>query len=314
MLQKIQYIKHEALNTKAYNQCIASAENGSIYAYSWYLDLVAKNWDALVFGDYEYVMPLPWRKKYGFYYLYMPIAIPCLGVFGNTIQPSTVISFLQAIPKKFRFWDITLNRMNAATHQNYKLFPRTNFILDLNQDYNDLYNNYRQKNVQKNIKKAADLKCEVVTGIPVKNVIALIEAYTPGIQIYTPEDFQNLETLYNKLFSKQKAITYGIIDRYGDLLASGIFFFSHNRAYYVFAGNHPNGRTLGASHALLDAFIRDHATTDLLLDFEGSDINSLAFFYGSFGATKETYYHLRLNRLPWLGKLLLPLHQLFRQQ
>jgi hypothetical protein len=66
-------------------------------------------------------------------------------------------------------------------------------------------------------------------------------------------------------------------------------------------GNHPNGRTLGASHALIDAFIQDHAQQDMVLDFEGSDIRNLAFFYSSFGAVAELYPAFRLNRLPfWL--------------
>jgi hypothetical protein len=67
-------------------------------------------------------------------------------------------------------------------------------------------------------------------------------------------------------------------------------------------GNHPNGRTLGASHALIDAFIEDHAAQDLLLDFEGSDIRNLAFFYSSFGAVEEKYAAIKLNRLPWWMK------------
>ncbi|HET7896231.1 MAG TPA: hypothetical protein VFL47_01130, partial [Flavisolibacter sp.] len=84
-----------------------------------------------------------------------------------------------------------------------------------------------------------------------------------------------------------------------ELLASAVFLFSHNRAYYVLVGNHPNGRTLGASHALVDAFIRDHAGMNLLLDFEGSDLRNLAFFYSSFGARQESYQAIKLNRLPW---------------
>ncbi len=63
-------------------------------------------------------------------------------------------------------------------------------------------------------------------------------------------------------------------------------------------GNHPDGKTLGASHALINAFIKDNAGEDLLLDFEGSDIPSLAFFYSSFGAVEERYSAVKLNKLP----------------
>jgi hypothetical protein len=69
-------------------------------------------------------------------------------------------------------------------------------------------------------------------------------------------------------------------------------------------GNHPNGKTLGASHSLIDAFIKDHAGEDIVLDFEGSDIPSLAFFYSSFGAVEEKYSAIKLNKLPALIKWL----------
>ena len=97
-----------------------------------------------------------------------------------------------------------------------------------------------------------------------------------------------------------------MVTKEGQLLATAVFFFSHNRAYYILVGNHPNGKTLGASHTLIDAFIKDHAGENLLLDFEGSDISSLAFFYSSFGAVEEKYSAVKLNRLPapikWLKK------------
>ncbi|HQW43835.1 MAG TPA: hypothetical protein PLX74_06630, partial [Chitinophagaceae bacterium] len=81
-----------------------------------------------------------------------------------------------------------------------------------------------------------------------------------------------------------------------------IFFFSHQRAYYILVGNSPNGKTIGASHMLIDAFIKDYAGKNIALDFEGSDIPSLAFFYSSFGAVHETYPALKINRLPFYLK------------
>ena len=42
---------------------------------------------------------------------------------------------------------------------------------------------------------------------------------------------------------------------------------------------------------------------NLVLDFEGSDIKNLAFFYSSFGAREEKYPGIFINRLPKILQL-----------
>ena len=118
------------------------------------------------------------------------------------------------------------------------------------------------------------------------------------------ENVNRFRNLYKTLYERSQATTYGIFSSKNELLASCVFFFSHNRAYYILVGNHPNGRTIGASHALIDAFIKDHAGKNMLLDFEGSDIRNLAFFYSSFGAIEEKFAGIKLNRLPFYLKWL----------
>jgi hypothetical protein len=117
-----------------------------------------------------------------------------------------------------------------------------------------------------------------------------------------PGDYPNFKKLYEFLKNKEQAKTYAIVNSTNKVLASAVFFFSHNRAYYIMVGNHPDGKTIGASHALIDAFIKDHAEQNLILDFEGSDIRNLAFFYSGFGATEEIYPALKINRLPFYVK------------
>jgi hypothetical protein len=134
--------------------------------------------------------------------------------------------------------------------------------------------------------------CYIKTGIPVDSIIELAKLQTKNA---SPGDFKN----FKKLMAKLQVKTYGVFSGKDELIASCAFAFSHKRAYYILVGNHPNGRTLGASHALIDAFIKDHAGQDLLLDFEGSDIRNLAFFYSSYGAKEEKYSAIKLNRLPW---------------
>jgi hypothetical protein len=297
----IQHLTREAIDAKKWDDCISKVPNGLIYGYSAYLDCMARQWDALVLNDYEAVMPLTWHKKYGIAYLYQPFLTAQLGVFGNNITEQLVEQFLRAIPTRFRYWDIYLNHANLLPLSYFRLYERRNYVLELNSPYETLYKNYRE-NIQRNIKKAEQAGCKSIKGFEAEKVIRLA---VDQMRNYTKESSENVERfqkLYDYLQPLNKATTYGILSPADELIASCVFLFSHNRAYYILVGNHPNGRTIGASHALIDAFIKDHAEKNMLLDFEGSDIRNLAFFYSSFGAKEERFAGLKVNRLPFYLK------------
>ena len=297
--QQILYLTRKQVNDDLWDACIGQSTNGLIYAYSFYLDAMADNWDALVLDNYKAVMPLPWRKKWNIYYLYQPFLTAQLGIFGNNLSRDIVSSFLKAVPKKFCYWDFSLNHQNRYVIENFPLYERSNYVLALNRTYEELHQAYRD-NIKRNIKKSKQYGCESTTNVPVDQVIELTK-----LQANVPQkDFDNFSILFHFLKTKGQAKVYGILSKQKELIASSVFLFSHTRAYYILVGNHPNGRTLGASHALIDAFIFDHAGQNILLDFEGSDIRNLAFFYSSFGATEEKYAAVKLNRLPWWAKWL----------
>ena len=296
--RQLYYKQRSEIDTKRWDDCIDKASNGLIYAYSFYLDYTSVNWDCLILDDYEAVMPLPWKKKFGIHYLYQPFFTAQLGLFGNNLSPISLENFLNAIPHKFKLWEFSLNHHNLFQLQSFNLFERLNYVLPLNQPYDVLYKNYRD-NVKRNIKKSIQYGGYVKTGIDINDIIELAKQQ---LNRASEREFENFKSLYSLLQSKSAAKAYGIYSSANLLLASSVFTFSHNRAYYILVGNNPNGRTLGASHALIDAFIKDHAAGDLLLDFEGSDIRNLAFFYSSFGAREEKYPAIKLNRLPWYIK------------
>ena len=296
----IQYLTRSQIDTNKWDQCISRAINGRIYAYAVYLDTMSANWDALVLNDYDAVMPLTWKSKYGIRYLYQPFLAAQLGVFGN----ADVQAFIQAIPAHFRFIDIYLNSTNTGSFDKEHVQLRDNYILRLDQSYETLFAAYRE-NIRRNIKKAKQAGCIVVKDFDVESVISLATAQMQLHDKNVEENIGRFRKLYQLLKAENKATTYDI-SLNGTIIASCVFFFSNQRAYYILVGNHPNGKTIGASHALIDAFIADHAGQELILDFEGSDIRNLAFFYSSFGATQEVYPALKINRLPfylkWLKK------------
>jgi hypothetical protein len=294
----ILHLRRDEINDVLWNRCVDEATNGLIYAYTYYLDHLAKQWDGLVLGNYEAVMPLPWRKRYGLSYLFHPPLTAQLGLFGKKINGALLNEFLHAIPRKFRYWDFPMNHQNIFA-TDFPLYERSNYVLPLQEDYGALSKGYRE-NIRRNVRKSQELGCTIKQSIEVGPILSLaLEQSGDGDAAVDGDAFV---ALFDLLEKKEMARTYGVFSNRDELLASCVFFFSHGRAYYILVGNHPNGRTLGASHALIDGFIRDHAGKELLLDFEGSDLRNLAFFYSSFGAQLEKYAAIRMNRLPWYAR------------
>lgn len=301
----IQYLTQQQIDKDKWDACITYADNGLIYGYSYYLDHMSQQWDGLILNDYEAVMPLTWNKKYRIHYLYQPFLTAQAGVFGKNISPDILQAFLLHIPAKFQYWDIYLNQRNVFPLEDFHLYQRTNYVLDLNKSYGELYKDYRE-NIQRNIRRAEQMGCKPIKDFDIAKVVTLAAEQMKSHSKESKENIDRFLRLYAHLYKKQQAITYGILSVKDDLIASCVFIFSHNRAYYILVGNHPDGRTVGASHALIDSFIKDHAEKNMLLDFEGSDIRNLAFFYSSFGAKEEKYAAIKKNNLPfylrWMKK------------
>jgi len=298
---EIKYIPHSAIDPVAWDRCVEQTGNSRIYGSYDYLEHMARGqWDALIAGDYQMVMPLPWRKKYGISYLYQPAFVAAGGVFGEDLSPEIIHAFIQQIPPRFRLIEIPLNAGNAITMPG--LFLRQNFVLDLSKSYTELYSAFRES-TKRNIKKAKQAGCRL-TEIGLTDVIELNRTFMSRLDKIDEEDYANFTLLYQSLLKKGRAKIFAVEDSRNNVLASAVFFFDANRAYYILVGNTANGKTLGASHFLINAVIEEYAEKHLLLDFEGSDVRSLAFFYSSFGAIAEPYPALRINRLPRLLKWL----------
>lgn len=299
----IHYVQNPGIDKVKWDRCISDASNGLIYGYSFYLDSMAENWDALVLGDYDAVMPLTWKKKYAIQYLYQPFLAAQLGVFGKAVTWEMVSAFIKAIPTQFKFAEISMNSKNVPVYPANLATDRINYLLHLEKPYEKLRAGYGE-NIRRNTRKAEQSGCHVDKGFAVEKVIELATEQMKSQGNQEKDNIERFRSLFQYLHPREMAKTYGIFSAENKLLASAVFFFSHNRAYYILVGNHPDSKSTGASHALIDAFIKDHAGSNMILDFEGSDIPSLAQFYRSFGATEEKYPAVKINRLPFFLKWL----------
>ncbi len=298
----IQYVPYRDIDQKKWDACIGSATNGLVYAQSVYLNAMAKHWDALVLDDYEAVMPLTWKRKYGIYYLYQPFYSPQLGVFGRSISKEITESFIKEIPQKFRYIEINMNTGNIFKAEDIHFKTKINYCLDLHRPYDTISAHYNG-NLVRNISKANKTGCVYKKNIPINDVLKLATAQLAQHTRMQKDDIARFKNLVILLAQQKKASTSGVY-YLNELMASCIFFYYNERAYYILVGNNPKGKKTGASHYLLDQFIRENSEKYSILDFVGSDIPSVGLFYKSFGAISQHYPSFKLNRLPSIIKWL----------
>ena len=298
----LRYIENKEIDRIKWDTTIEEAKNGLIYVYSWWLDSVSVHWDALVYGDYEIVMPLIWNKKWGLKSIYPPFEVQQLGIFfKKTLHQAQFDQFFEAIPKEFQQINLTLNTQNNFKTPKYTRWQANNYILDLNKPYNNLRKGYNS-NTKRNIKKAKNLILQNKGEWTATQCIALFKEQKAHELKMDEAYYQRMEVVMKTSIMHNKGAIWGIIDEKGMVHAIAFFAFSHNRLYNLMPATRIEGKKSGAMFFLLDQLIQKHAETSNTLDFEGSMAEGVARFYRGFGAIVEHYWHIGHNRMSWYHK------------
>ena len=297
---KIEYIPHNSIDLVKWDECITHALNGIVYAYSWYLNIVAEEWDALVGDNYSVVFPLIKGRKNGISYLYQPFFTQQLGLFSpNRIDSETIKALVDMIPRKYQYQIINFNTFNCLENIKGEIIEKVTYQLDLVQPYFNLSSNYSE-NTRRNVSKS------LANGVTINRMLSVADYILfKSANLVVPLKDDQLDRLSKiMLFAHEKGIgeIYAAFSAQRELCAAAFFIRSNGKVIYLSAASNELGKSNRAMFLLIDQFINDYSESHLILDFEGSSIENIARFYAGFGASRCTYQQLRVNKLPWFLK------------
>lgn len=302
----IAFLKHSEIDKKKWDDCIRQSFNGNVYVCSWYLDLVHEGWDALIEGDYQRVMPLTLKRRFGITYYFQPFFTQQFGVFSISIlNPDIVESFINKIPSHIKLIDVNFNSFNKLGSDDYQILINNNYLLDLINEYPKLFSRY-SKNTKRNLKKGIKNNLTFMKGVTPENVISLFRS-NRGVDInkWTDKNYIVLQRIMYSAIHKGMGSTFGVYTEHNELCAAAFFLKNNNRLIFLFSGSNELARENGAMTFLIDTVIKNNSPGGRILDFEGSNNENLARFYKGFGAKKTTYQRLKINRLNFVVKTLL---------
>lgn len=285
----IRFIKRKEIDIQKYDTCIKNSLQRRVYAFSWYLDVVADSWGVFVLNDYKAVMPIPFMRAKKYLYVkkvIQPFFCQQLGVFSKTFLGELETDFYQNFvalqPKIYNF-----NSENTGVIFNGAfIIKKTNYELSLEKAYKSIAENY-SKNLRRNIKKAIN------NNLQIQNIsINELVSFKRKVSKYSLPKEELTKEILTKLVLKNKGKSYAVFKE-KDLIAVVFLIFDKNRITYLMSGSNEIGKQTGAIAFFFDTLLKQYASKKIILDFEGSEITGIARFFKSFGAEKKEYinYH-----------------------
>lgn len=301
----IRHLHHHEIDKQRWDALLAQAENRLWYARAAVLDRVAPGWEALIDEEGMSIMPLTWRAKWGQHYLFQPYAVQQLGVFAARYDDELGQSFIDAVPGRFRFWDIHVNEAMRAIHFD-RVAHSTQQVVPVLGDMEQQRAAYSTGH-RRNLRKAEAHRHLVRTDIAAEDLLALFVRSTAarhgGIK---PGDLEVLRGLVSDVLHRGEGRIIGMVEA-GRLLAAVLFVEWGGRSILLKSAVDASAVDRHPMFLLVDAYLAMGAGGNPVLDMAGSNHPGTQRFNAGFGAKSSVYLHLIRNRLPaplrWLKQM-----------
>jgi hypothetical protein len=288
----LQLVKKEDLDKIKWNSCVHYAVNGNIFGYKWYLDSVSKEWDALIEGDYESVLPL-FQTTSGSS-LYYQSLIRESGIYSiHLLSQKRIATFVEAIPESYKNVDIQFKQgIQLPGNNNFKIKQKNNQHLFLQSPYDTIRNNYSET-LNASLKRANQNKLKPISSIKPEKIAELFKDNSIQSKDLEAVFHAYQRIMYNALH-RGWGFASGIIDENNNLLAAAFFIQSHGKVLILLAPQTEEGKTLGARDLLFDFYIRNNAGRPQILDFNTDDN-----YPENFGALQKNFQQLSRKQKKW---------------
>lgn len=293
----IDILHNSKIDCERWDKVLGAASNSRIYAMSWYLDILNPDWYGIVFDNYSYVMPVIFARKMGVRYAYQPMYAQQHGIFP-TAPPDVAQKMIQKLKSKIKYFEININSDNSYLLNDVESVERLNYLLPLNASYDDLYSHFSD-DCKRNLKRAyrdnllqAEISSEDFFNFKSEH----------GKVKLNSSSFSLFKLLVHQVRSRNVGFVRGAYSKNNELTGAALFMKHNNRLLYVNAVSSNQGKKNRSMYAILNSVIEQYEQQPLILDFEGSNIEGIAKFFASFGASPEIYRQIKYNNLPFLLK------------
>lgn len=300
----IKLLKNNEINFVRWDNCINNAINGNVFAYSWYLNILCDDWEALVLGDYEYVMPLLRKSRFKKNIYFISKLGVKLGVFSSKLLTENIVKqFIESIPHEDSFITISLNSFNKLSYPNIKNIKT--YKLDLIQSYKKIAEKYSNQ-FQRDLQEAKKKNISIVNGLLPNDLInfSVFKKVKSKPKLNLSE-IQKLRMVIAYCMRYSLGDTYCAYTSDNNLCATAFFIKSKKKSYLLYAAANSRGINSNAFHILIDKYIEVHSEKDLTLSIDNIISKNNIDFFSGVGAHEYKYQQYCSNKLSWIFKMII---------
>lgn len=273
----IRRLKYSEIDFFRYQKCIEDAVQQNFYAKKEILDTLCEEWELLIFRDYEYVMPVPVKKKFGFKFVVMPLFCQQLGIFGKAQNGRIEQQFLDFLLKEYRIVYYAFNFQNSFERN---LRKKKNYFIETT-EYQLLRKNYF-KGRKSTVKTAQYLNFKEVM---IAESLAFIRNNFKGLD--KKKDLNKFFEYLKFLEDRKKLKLFGSF-KDNNLTNLSIVIDGENRYSLLGLVNDEKFKLDNGASFLIDRILKD-SIHQKSFDFMGSSIRGIEVFFKSFGSVLQEY-------------------------
>jgi hypothetical protein len=294
----IVYLKNTEIDREHWDTCLKNSGVGKPYPYSWYLDIMAPGWEALIDDDYDSLFPVPAREILGLKFTTTPVFVQQLGAYSpDKPAISALTEFLDYMPEIFRVTDLSIGQ--KTDYPGYWIRERQNYVINLSYTYGTLAGRFTPdcrsiilSGTRKKIMVVSDVTPEEMTGLCIAN--RKLSGVNAG-----KADYEKLGKLMKHCLKTKKGRILGV-RTYGRKLIYGIFLIHLHGSITVIAEAHtPRSIERNLSYHVINGIIKEHSASMKILDLAGASLKSSTPAGIMFGGMAIPYYRICRNRILW---------------
>lgn len=273
----IKILKNNEIDFKKYNECLEKSVQKNFYAKREILDHLCESWELLIWNDYQYMMPVPIKRKLGLKFAVMPLFCQQLGIFGEDQNAEIEVQFFKFLQNKYSVISYSFNFQNSfPTH----LKKKKNYFIEP-KEYKILRKDYF-KGRKSTVKTAQYLN---FAEVKLTENIQFIQNHFKGL-----DKKNDVRKFFNYLLFLDRKNLLKIFGSFKDqqLTNLAILVDSENRYSLLGLINDEKFKLDNGASFLIDRILQENIHQKSF-DFMGGSIRGIEVFFKSFGAELQEY-------------------------